>query len=117
VFPIRIGFNADPDPAFYLDADPDPDTDREKGKVIMFVIFGRISWIRIRIPNTDPDPGAKPVRIHADPDADRDTGIPKRNICYSNPVSGSNLYPQSIILNCNIDSRRRYQVTEKFIVY
>jgi hypothetical protein len=22
---IRIGFNADPDPAFYLDADPDPD--------------------------------------------------------------------------------------------
>ncbi len=24
VFRIRIGFNADPDPAFYLDADPDP---------------------------------------------------------------------------------------------
>ena len=25
VFRIRIGFNADPDPAFYLNADPDPD--------------------------------------------------------------------------------------------
>ncbi len=25
VFLIRIGFNADPDPAFYLNADPDPD--------------------------------------------------------------------------------------------
>jgi hypothetical protein len=24
VFRIRIGFNADPDPAFYLNADPDP---------------------------------------------------------------------------------------------
>jgi len=22
---IRVGFNADPDPAFYLNADPDPD--------------------------------------------------------------------------------------------
>ena len=22
--PVRIGFNADPDPAFYLNADPDP---------------------------------------------------------------------------------------------
>jgi hypothetical protein len=25
VFLVRIGFNADPDPAFYLNADPDPD--------------------------------------------------------------------------------------------
>jgi hypothetical protein len=25
MFRIRIGFNADPDPAFYLIADPDPD--------------------------------------------------------------------------------------------
>jgi hypothetical protein len=37
---IRIGFNADPDPGFYLNADPDP---------------GRIQ-------------GAIPMRIHADPD-------------------------------------------------
>ncbi len=27
VFRIRIGFNADPDPAFYLNAEPDPDPD------------------------------------------------------------------------------------------
>ncbi len=26
VLRIRIGFNADPDPAFYLNADPDPDS-------------------------------------------------------------------------------------------
>jgi hypothetical protein len=38
VFQIRFGFNADPEPAFYLSAD------------------------------ADPDPGAKPMRIHADPD-------------------------------------------------
>ncbi len=25
VFRIRTGFNADPDPGFYLNADPDPD--------------------------------------------------------------------------------------------
>jgi hypothetical protein len=24
VFPIRIGFSADPDPSFYLNVDPDP---------------------------------------------------------------------------------------------
>ncbi len=37
---IRIGFNADADPAFYLNPDPDP------------------------------DPGNQPMRIHADPDPD-----------------------------------------------
>jgi hypothetical protein len=37
VLRIRIGFNADPDPAFYLNADPDTDS-------------GSIN-------NPDPDPG------------------------------------------------------------
>jgi hypothetical protein len=40
---IRIGFRADPDPAFYLNADTDP----------------------------IPIHGAKPMRIHADPDSGR----------------------------------------------
>ncbi len=40
VLRIRIGFNADPELAFYFSKDAD----------------------------ADPDPGAKPMRIHADPD-------------------------------------------------
>ncbi len=39
---IRIGFNADPDPAFYVNGDPD----------------------------LDADPGGKPMRIQADLDTD-----------------------------------------------
>ncbi len=98
---IRIGFNADPDPAFYLNVDPDtypdpgsqtkadpggsgslsefrvikvkflheniikvPVGNRSKNihtkepKPSLFVNFGQYpySWIRIRIPNTNPDP-------------------------------------------------------------
>ncbi len=43
MFRIRIGFNADPDPAFYLNADPDPDPD--PGSQIN------------ADPDPDPDPG------------------------------------------------------------
>jgi hypothetical protein len=28
---IRTGFNADPDPAFFVNADPDPDADPDPG--------------------------------------------------------------------------------------
>ena len=49
-----LGFNADPDPAFYLSADPDPESNKKVPR-----IFGRFpcSWIRILIPNTDLDSG------------------------------------------------------------
>jgi hypothetical protein len=66
---IRIGFKADPntelDPAIYLDADYLPG---------LLVNFGQFpcSWIRIRIPNTDPDLGqqaeCRSTRIYTDPD-------------------------------------------------
>ncbi len=57
---IHISFNADPDPAFYLNADPDPGIKlvRIHAKIRYVVNFGQIpcSWIRIRIRNTEPDP-------------------------------------------------------------
>jgi hypothetical protein len=122
---ICIGFNADPDPAFYLNADPDTDPDPRKKKTMciqadpdpdpdqtfesekiefymknltvlkvgkrskkipylrrykslfgrkpgLFVNFGLLpcSWIRFRLPNTDPDPryphecGSRWIRIY-----------------------------------------------------
>jgi hypothetical protein len=117
---IRIGFNADPDPAFYLNADPDPGSqtkaihaDLNPGQTLshkkvkffhekftlsryhtvlgqktylrrykslfekarkpgLLINFGQFpcSWIRIRISNTDPDPGqssecgSRWIRIH-----------------------------------------------------
>ncbi len=98
---IRTGFNADPDPAFYLNVDPDPDHqtfesqkveflhDKYTGKKVknhtyegtkaflegrqtgLFVNVDQFpsAWIRIRIPNTDPDPrqpkecGSRRIRI------------------------------------------------------
>ncbi len=52
---IRIGFNADPDPAFYLNADPDP------------------AFYLNADPDTDPDtdPGSQTMRVQADPDPDQ----------------------------------------------
>ncbi len=63
---IRIGLNADPGPAFYLNATPDPDSKSQPMRIhadssheVVFFVVAKIvqfpcSWIRIRI--TDPDP-------------------------------------------------------------
>jgi hypothetical protein len=70
-----IEFNADQDPAFYLNAvtDPDPGSQNQCGSMQIQILVrlskGRksgclllladfyCSWIRIRIPDTDPDQG------------------------------------------------------------
>jgi hypothetical protein len=68
---IRIGFNADPDPAFYIITDPDPGSQTNVGPcgsgagtwsdfaVTKIWIFTRVvDQDRICICIADPDPGA-----------------------------------------------------------
>jgi hypothetical protein len=91
---MRIGFNAYPEPVFIsmgiqirmheakamgMHADPDPYQrlfERQQTRFICKYCKFPYSWITIRIPNTDPDPGSQ---FNADPCGSRFTTLRKIN--------------------------------------